>query len=143
MTATQTQTNSEVTECVMVHDTIVTTLPDSATFWALVECDSLGQALLRQINTQQGERTHIAPTLKKTTDGQTLVELRALSTPENVIVRQVQTTIRTERTSTADTQKTAPRERTSGLKTAAHNVLFFLLGFMLGLTVSLLKWAFK
>ena len=40
-----------------MRDTIISTEPDSATLWALIECDSLGRAYLRELDTERGRRT--------------------------------------------------------------------------------------
>lgn len=45
-------------------DTVVITAPDAATLDALWECDSLGNVLMTEINTLQGERLNIRPTIK-------------------------------------------------------------------------------
>ena len=45
--STDTVTTTTITET--LHDTIITIQPDSSMIQALVECDSTGQAYLRQI----------------------------------------------------------------------------------------------
>ena len=52
------------TEIVHIRDTIIKTEPDSASINALLECDSLNNVLIRQLDVQAGE--HIKPSINIT-----------------------------------------------------------------------------
>lgn len=48
-----------ITSTVTLHDTVIQTESDFATFEALVSCDSANQALLTQVTTRNGQTAHI------------------------------------------------------------------------------------
>lgn len=60
---TKVLTDSIIIERTLV-DTMVITAPDAGTLDALWECDSLGNVLMAEINTLQGERLKIEPKIK-------------------------------------------------------------------------------
>ena len=52
-----------------VRDTIVTTEPDSASIKALLECDSAGNVLIRELQEAQGKNVSLALALKNSQKG--------------------------------------------------------------------------
>lgn len=48
-----------------VRDTVIVTRPDTASLRALVECDSLGNLLVREVETLQGERARVNAALTR------------------------------------------------------------------------------
>lgn len=62
-TVTQTHTDTMIVERRTV-DTLVITAPDSATLDALWECDSMGNVLMSQLATAQGNRLNIEPRVR-------------------------------------------------------------------------------
>ena len=63
---------TEVKEVVIereVRDTIVTTEPDSASIKALLECDSAGNVLIRELEEVQGKNVSLALALKNSKKG--------------------------------------------------------------------------
>jgi hypothetical protein len=56
-----------------VRDTIVTITPDSASIKALLECDSAGNVLIKELQEAQGENVALQAQLKKTNKGTAIV----------------------------------------------------------------------
>lgn len=50
---------------VEARDTVIVTQPDTASLRALVECDSLGNLLVREVETLQGERAKVNAALTR------------------------------------------------------------------------------
>lgn len=48
-----------------VRDTVIVTRPDTASLRALVECDSLGNLLVREVETLQGQRAKVNAALSR------------------------------------------------------------------------------
>lgn len=67
---------TEVKEVVIereVRDTIVTIAPDSASIKALLECDSAGNVLIKELQEEQGKNVSLQAQLKNTNKGTALV----------------------------------------------------------------------
>lgn len=67
---------TEVKEVVVereVRDTIVTIAPDSATIKALLECDSAGNVLIKELQEAQGKNVKLQAQLKNTNKGTAIV----------------------------------------------------------------------
>lgn len=67
---------TEVKEVVIereVRDTIVTILPDSASIKALLECDSAGNVLIKELQEAQGKNVKLQAQLKNTNKGTAIV----------------------------------------------------------------------
>lgn len=67
---------TEVKEVVVereVRDTIVTIQPDSASIKALLECDSAGNVLIKELQEAQGKNVALQAQLKNTDKGTTIV----------------------------------------------------------------------
>lgn len=67
---------TEVKEVVVereVRDTIVTIAPDSASIKALLECDSAGNVLIKELQEAQGKNVALQAQLKNTDKGTTVV----------------------------------------------------------------------
>ena len=67
---------AEVKEVVIereVRDTIVTIQPDSASIKALLECDSAGNVLIKELQEEQGKNVALQAQLKQTNKGTALV----------------------------------------------------------------------
>lgn len=67
---------TEVKEVVVereVRDTIVTILPDSAGIKALLECDSAGNVLIKELQEEQGKNVALQAQLKNTNKGTAIV----------------------------------------------------------------------
>ena len=67
---------TEVKEVIVereVRDTIVTILPDSASIKALLECDSAGNVLVKELQEEQGKNVALQAKLKQTNKGTALV----------------------------------------------------------------------
>lgn len=67
---------TEVKEVVVereVRDTIVTIQPDSASIKALLECDSAGNVLIKELQEEQGKNVALQAQLKNTNKGTTIV----------------------------------------------------------------------
>lgn len=101
MTLDKTTTADTVIVRETTRDTIVATVPDSALFYAWVECDSLGNVLIARLHEEQGRRTALEAALKNTPDGHTTIAVRATVAPEPIIVRQTQQSANITRTSMA------------------------------------------
>ena len=56
-----------------VRDTIVTILPDSASIKALLECDSAGNVLIRELQEAQGKNVALQAQLRNTNKGTAIV----------------------------------------------------------------------
>lgn len=56
-----------------VRDTIVTILPDSASIKALLECDSAGNVLIKELQEVQGKNVSLQAQLKNTNKGTAIV----------------------------------------------------------------------
>lgn len=56
-----------------VRDTIVTVAPDSASIKALLECDSVGNVLIKELEEVQGKNVSLQAQLKNTNKGTALV----------------------------------------------------------------------
>lgn len=56
-----------------VRDTIVTVAPDSASIKALLECDSAGNVLIKELQEVQGKNVSLQAQLKNTDKGTTVV----------------------------------------------------------------------
>ena len=82
---------TEVREVVVereVRDTIVTILPDSASIKALLECDSAGNVLIKELQEVQGKNVSLQAQLKNTNKGTALVIDCKQDSLEKVIARQ-------------------------------------------------------
>lgn len=67
---------TEVKEVVIereVRDTIVTIAPDSASIKALLECDSAGNVLIKELEEAQGKNVALQAQLKNTNKGNSIV----------------------------------------------------------------------
>lgn len=67
---------TEVKEVVIereVRDTIVTIAPDSASIKALLECDSAGNVLIKELQEEQGRNVALQAQLKNTNKGTAIV----------------------------------------------------------------------
>ena len=67
---------TEVKEVIVereVRDTIVTILPDSASIKALLECDSAGNVLIKELQEAQGKNMALQAQLKNTNKGTAIV----------------------------------------------------------------------
>lgn len=71
-----------------MRDTLVVTKPDSAMLTAMVECDSLGRAHLREIDQLHGERTQLLARLSQTDRGASL-RVQAYAPPETLYVERI------------------------------------------------------
>lgn len=100
MTQDKTTTADTVIVRETTRDTIVATVPDSALFYAWVECDSLGNVLIAQLHEEQGRRTALEAALQNTPDGHTTIAVRATVAPEPITVRQIQQSANVTHTST-------------------------------------------
>lgn len=128
-----------LTVCVTEHDTIIVTESDSATFWAWVRCDSLGQVLIEELTAERGRHTSITPRLV-TNGRQTLIKTVATSAPENVIVRRREVGQYVSRSSQNTTEKQTDRQplrRT--LRESLSVVVVFLVGVLTGYLFKALK----
>lgn len=76
-----------VTERV-VKDTIITIAPDSASIKALLECDSVGNVLIRELQEEQGKNVKLQAQLKNTKQGTTIVVECNQDSLERVIALQ-------------------------------------------------------
>ena len=122
----------------------MTTLPDSATLWALLECDSLGQVLLRELSEERGR--HTSTSARLVSNGrQTAIRVSARSEAEHVIVRRTHTSLSSSRTTVTDhhdeTVQTPPRR--SRLADNLRAIAVFLLGFAGGWLTRWLRQPFK
>lgn len=82
---------TEVKEVVVereVRDTIVTILPDSASIKALLECDSAGNVLIKELEEVQGKNVSLQAQLKNTNKGTALVVDCKTDSLERVIALQ-------------------------------------------------------
>lgn len=82
---------TEVKEVVVereVRDTIVTILPDSASIKALLECDSAGNVLVKELEEAQGKNVALQAKLKQTNKGTALVVDCKTDSLERVIALQ-------------------------------------------------------
>ena len=82
---------TEVKEVVIereVRDTIVAILPDSASIKALLECDSVGNVLIKELEEVQGKNVSLQAQLKNTNKGTALVIDCKQDSLEKVIARQ-------------------------------------------------------
>ena len=73
---TQPIVQTEVKEVVIerdVRDTIVTIAPDSASIKALLECDSAGNVLIKELQEEQGRNVALQAQLKNTNKGTAIV----------------------------------------------------------------------
>ncbi len=123
----------------MEHDTIIVTQPDSATFWAWVTCDSLGQVLIEELNAERGRRTAITP--RVVSNGrQTLISVSASTAPENVIVRRREVSHHSSHIGVSKTEehstKQAPRHT---LREYLSAVVVFLIGVASGYLFKAIK----
>lgn len=72
----------------IARDTVLVTQPDSALLTAMVECDSLGRAHLREIAHLRGQRTQLLSRLEQTPRGATL-QVQAYAPPETLYVERI------------------------------------------------------
>lgn len=72
----------------IARDTVLLTQPDSALLTAMVECDSLGRAHLREIAHLRGQRTQLLSRLEQTPRGATL-QVQAYAPPETLYVERI------------------------------------------------------
>lgn len=82
---------TEVKEVVVereVRDTIVTIAPDSASIKALLECDSAGNVLVKELQEAQGKNVALQAKLKQTNKGTALVVDCKTDSLERVIALQ-------------------------------------------------------
>ena len=82
---------TEVKEVVVereVRDTIVTIAPDSASIKALLECDSAGNVLVKELQETQGKNVALQAKLKQTNKGTALVVDCKTDSLERVIALQ-------------------------------------------------------
>ena len=82
---------TEVKEVVIereVRDTIVTIAPDSASIKALLECDSAGNVLVKELQEAQGKNVALQAELKQTNKGTALVVDCKTDSLERVIALQ-------------------------------------------------------
>lgn len=82
---------TEVKEVVVereVRDTIVTIAPDSASIKALLECDSAGNVLIKELQEAQGKNVALQAKLKQTNKGTALVVDCKTDSLERVIALQ-------------------------------------------------------
>ena len=73
---TQPIVQTEVKEVIVereVRDTIVTIAPDSASIKALLECDSAGNVLIKELEEAQGKNVALQAQLKNTNKGTSIV----------------------------------------------------------------------
>ncbi|MBP3354442.1 MAG: hypothetical protein J6L02_07325 [Bacteroidales bacterium] len=71
-------TNDSIAVREIVRDSIITIPPDSAWLYAWLECDSVGNVLIRQLEQKEGERINTSYTLNQDTSG--VATLRLLTT---------------------------------------------------------------
>ena len=82
---------TEVKEVVIereVRDTIVTIAPDSASIKALLECDSAGNVLIKELQEEQGKNVALQAELKQTNKGTAMVVDCKTDSLERVIALQ-------------------------------------------------------
>ena len=119
----------------IVRDTLVVTKPDSAMLTAMVECDSLGRAHLREIDQLHGERTQLLARLSQTDRGATL-RVQAYAPPETLYVeriveREVQHTS-SEHTSAIGTPPSRGQPIEGAISIAAALMAAIVLGYITG-----------
>ena len=118
-----------------MRDTLVVTKPDSAMLTAMVECDSLGRAHLREIDQLHGERTQLLARLSQTDRGATL-RVQAYAPPETLYVeriveREVQHTT-SEHTSDIGTPPSRGQPLKMAINLMAALIVTIVLGYVTG-----------
>lgn len=120
------------------HDTIVSTQPDSAVLFALVECDSLGRILLRELDEERGRRTSLEARLLSN-GRQTAIKVTSNVQPEEIPVRNVtrssESTVNTE--STEKTEHTEPPSHS--LLDYLYAIVIFIMGAAAGYIVKTIR----
>ena len=94
----------ETVRSVEVRDTLIVTKPDTASLHALIECDSLGNLLIREIEALQGERAKVNTGVKFNNPKEAEINTVYILQPDTVYVpmyREKETT----------TQTVAPEEK--------------------------------
>ncbi|MBE6339816.1 MAG: hypothetical protein E7069_03625 [Bacteroidales bacterium] len=94
----------ETVRRVEVRDTLIVTKPDTASLHALIECDSLGNLLVREIEALQGERAKVNTNVKFNNHKEAEINTVYILQPDTVYVpmyREKETT----------TQTVAPEEK--------------------------------
>lgn len=94
----------ETVRSVEVRDTLIVTQPDTASMRAFIECDSLGNLLVREIEALQGERAKVNAAVKRHSPKAVEVNTEYILQPDTVYIpmyREHETT----------TQTVAPEEK--------------------------------
>lgn len=131
MTLDKTTTADTVIVRETTRDTIVATVPDSALFYAWVQCDSLGNVLIAQLHEEQGRRTALEAALNNTPDGHTTIAVRATVAPEPITVRQIQQSANISHTSMAS-HSVEERKTANPIMTFLRLIGAFALGALTG-----------
>ena len=71
---------------VEVRDTLIVTKPDTASLHALIECDSLGNLLVREIEALQGERAKVNAAVKRRSSKEVEVNTEYILQPDTVYI---------------------------------------------------------
>jgi hypothetical protein len=94
----------ETVRSIEVRDTVIVTQPDTASLHALIECDSLGNILVHEIEALQGERAKVNAAVKRRSPKEVEVNTEYILQPDTVYIpmcREHETT----------TQTVAPEEK--------------------------------
>lgn len=94
----------ETVRSVEVRDTLIVTKPDTASLHALIECDSLGNLLIREIEALQGERAKVNTGVKFNNPKEAEINTVYILQPDTVYIPMYR-----ERETT--TQSVAPEEK--------------------------------
>lgn len=94
----------ETVRSVEVRDTLIVTKPDTASMRALIECDSLGNLLIREIEALQGEKAKVNTSVKFNNPKEVEINTVYILQPDTVYIPMYR-----ERETT--TQTVAPEEK--------------------------------
>lgn len=76
----------ETGRSVEVRDTVIVTKPDMASLHALIECDSLGNLLVREIESLQGERAKVNSAVKFNNPKEAEIKTEYILLPDTVYI---------------------------------------------------------
>lgn len=76
----------ETVRSVEVRDTVIVTRPDTASLHALIECDSLGNLLVREIEALQGERAKVNTGVKFNNPKEAEINTEYIIRPDTVYI---------------------------------------------------------
>lgn len=120
---------------VSVRDTVLVTAPDSASLWALVECDEAGRARLAELRAEQGRRAALEAALDSA--GRLTVRAR-VDTVRQVVTRHRTYVARSADSSSAERVEAAG-PRGSRLRDALAALGLFMLGVAAGCVLRSLR----